>query len=457
MLTFYAPLIVYLMSFPIMVITLFRVEIGILYFITFVPIISILAKISEFPQGNNFADFLLIAIILGWFARRAKENRKIFESSPLNLVVILFVLGYIINLIRGYTYMALPDHINLARLMAWKNFMILPLTYFIATNNVEKEDVAKWIIVCICLTMLIMDFNFYTTFKWFKGYHYSHSMRIPGAFSFLGPNELGIFYSYTTFLLLGISYFIEDKKMRYFVLFVCACNFYPIVYSFSRAAYSCVLVGFMMLGILKDRRILFLLVALIIFYRLLLPNAVVERIDMTFVGDEIVSERVESNVVELGDVSVDTVGRRVLWEKAIAYFKNQPIFGIGFDTFRHLEGKITHNMFLKILTEQGLLGMMIFITFMITVLRQSYRLFKRSVIRLGRGIGLGLFICTIITLVGSISGDQSLYYNVMAIYWLFIGIVASFNIRFVSNGRPQMINANGFTILNDMKKERRDV
>ena len=47
---------------------------------------------------------------------------------------------------------------------------------------------------------------------------------------------------------------------------------------------------------------------------------------------------------------------------------------------------------------------------------------------LGQGIGLGFFVCVIVHLAGSISGDQSLYYNLMAIFWLFMGIVASLNI-----------------------------
>ena len=67
MLTHYAPLIVYIMSFPVMFMTLFRVEIGILFFISLVPIISAMKKIVEFPGGNQFADFLLISIVLGWF------------------------------------------------------------------------------------------------------------------------------------------------------------------------------------------------------------------------------------------------------------------------------------------------------------------------------------------------------------------------------------------------------
>ncbi|WP_304511752.1 O-antigen ligase family protein [Desulfobacula sp.] len=434
MLTFVAPLIAYLMSFPIMLIALFRVEIGILFFITLVPIIAAMKKICEFPQGHNLADFLLISLVIGWVLKAGRENRSIFKSSPVNVVVMLMVLGSIINLIRGYTFMALPSDINLTRLMAWKNYMILPLLYFIALNNINTEKFVKWILICVCFTMLAMDFNFYSTFRWIRADHYSDSIRISGSFSFLGPNELGIFYSMYTFLLLGISYFIEDKKLRYLVLFVCACNFYPIMYSYSRSAYMCTAVGFLSLGLLKDRRLLILLFGLIFFYSFILPNSVVERIDMTFLNKTEVSEKkVQSSMVNVGGISVDTVGRKELWEKARNYFKREPLLGIGFDTFRHREGMITHSLYYKTLAEQGLVGMTIFVIFIIVLLRQSYKLFRHSKNKLGQGIGLGFFMSIIMHLVGSVGGDQSLYYNLMAIYWLFMGIVASFNVHYVDD------------------------
>ncbi|MFC1863725.1 O-antigen ligase family protein [Thermodesulfobacteriota bacterium] len=120
----------------------------------------------------------------------------------------------------------------------------------------------------------------------------------------------------------------------------------------------------------------------------------------------------------------------IFMERAKYYFKQNPIMGIGFDTFRHREGVITHSMYLKILAEQGLIGMIIFFIFVVNVLRQSYRLFKHSNSKLGRGVGLGFFTCVVTHLTGSISGDQSLYYNLMAIYWLFLGIVTSFNLYY---------------------------
>ena len=417
-----------------MFVTLFRVEIGILFFITFIPIIVVMKKIATFPGGNNMADFLLIALVIGWFLKAGRENRKIFESSPINLVVVLVVLGSIINLMRGYTFMALPVDINLTRLMTWKNYMILPLIYFVTINTIRKEDIVKWIIICICFSMLAMDFNFHSTFKWLKSYHYSHDLRISGAFSFLGPNEMGVFFAQFTFLLFGISYFFEDKKLRYLILFVCACNMYPIIYSYSRTTYMGVIAGLLTLGLLKDRRLLLLLFALIISYSAILPNSVVERIDMTFLDKQQTSEeRLRSSGFDVGGATIEVTGRKQLWEKAIEYFKKHPFLGIGFDTFRHKEGWITHSLYMKILAEQGLLGALIFLLFTITILRQSYNLFKHSKNKLGQGIGLGFLTCEIVHLVGSISGDQTLYYNLMATYWLFMGIVASFNIHFVDD------------------------
>lgn len=352
------------------------------------------------------------------------------------MAVILLIFGSIISLIRGYTFMEVPADAGLIKLQTWKNYMILPLVYFIAVNNISKEDMVKRIIVFVCLSLLAMDVNFYTTFRWYKSEHYSHSMRISGAFSFLGPNELGIFYAMYTFLLLAISYFIENKKLKYFVLFVCACNCYPILYSYSRSGYMCAMAGILVLGIMKDRKLLLLLILLLVLYRFVLPNSVVERINMTFLEKgEISEEQQQSSAFDIGDTTLELTGRKELWEKAMNYFKEQPLFGIGFDNFRQAEGRITHSMFLRILAEEGLVGMVIFVIFTITLLLKSHKLYRQSNSKLGRGIGLGFFTCALVHLVGSGSGETHLYYNLMIIYWLFMGIVASFSITLADNNK----------------------
>jgi O-Antigen ligase len=435
-LTFGVPMIIYLLSYPVMLITLFRVEVGILFVITVVPIIAVMKKIATFPNGNNFVDFLMLSIILGWFFKKARENKPFLLSSPVNFAVGLMVIGSLINLIRGYTFMDFDAETNLTRLMTWKNYMILPLLYFISLNNINEERMVKRILVCISLSMIAMVFNFYSTFRLLKTEHYSHSIRIAGPFSFLGPNEMGIFFAMYSFLLLGISYFIDDRKVKYLMLFACSLSLYPIIYSYSRTTYVAVLACVAVLGFLKDRRFLVALIVIVVMYRLILPTSVIERIDMSYVKSEEVSEeKSRLSGFEVGDVTVLT-GRQHLWERALEYFSEQPILGIGFDTFRFKEGMITHSTYMKILAEQGLVGVMIFVIFMGTVIKQTYRLFRVSKSRLRRGVGLGFLLCITANLVGGSQGDQTLYYNIMAFFWLFLGIVARLSVESEGGGDP---------------------
>lgn len=426
MLTFVLPFIAYVLAFPIMAVSLFRVEFGMLYFITLVPIIAVMKKFAEFPLGNNIMDMLLVSMVIGWILGAQREARNLFKASPLNVVVALVVLWSVVNLVRGYGFIEFPDFVNETRLKTWKNYMILPVIYFIAINNVREERFVTWVIIAVCLTMIAMDFNFYSTFRWFRAEHYSHDIRISGTFSSLGPNEMGVFYTMYTFFLLGIFFQVENKKLKAFILLCCACNFYPILFSYSRAAYLCTLAGFLMLGIIRDRRLLMLLVVLVLAYRLVLPNSVVERIDMTFLDKQEVSEsEMERSQVDVGGVSLDTTGRKELWDLAKGYFSQHPIMGTGFDTFRHLEGMITHSLYMRLLAEQGMIGVFVFVVFSLCLLRQSYRLFRESKSDIARGVGLGTFLCVSVHLVGSITGDQSMYYNLMAIYWFFAGVVGS--------------------------------
>jgi O-antigen ligase len=431
MLTFFAPLLVYILWYPVMLLTLFRVEIGILFFISLVPIIAVMKKLATFPGGHNFADYLLIAIVIGWITNAVRENRKIFISSPINGVVILMVIGSLINLIRGYTFMSFSEEINLVRLSTWKNYMLLPIIYFVAANNLKTEKIVKLVIACISFGLIASTFYFHNTFKWLKGFHYSDAERISGVFTSLGPNEMGIFFAMYAFLHLGISYFIENKVFKFFLLVTCAVCFYPILYSYSRSAYSAVLIGFVTLGLLKDRRLLIIPIMLVLFYSYILPNSVVERIDMTFVDTNEVSEKeLERSGVDVGGTTISVTGRKLAWDRAIEYFKEHPFLGIGFDTFRHEFGWITHSLYYKILAEQGLLGLIINISFYMVILRQSYKLFKNSQLGFGRGIGLGFLASMAVFFIGAIGGDVSEYYNLMAISYVFLGVVANFNFQY---------------------------
>lgn len=61
-------------------------------------------------------------------------------------------------------------------------------------------------------------------------------------------------------------------------------------------------------------------------------------------------------------------GRIDLWERSISEWENHPVFGIGLDGVVETYGKATHNTYLQLLTETGILGFGFFISFIIILL-----------------------------------------------------------------------------------------
>ncbi|MDP4552607.1 O-antigen ligase family protein [Alkalihalobacillus macyae] len=72
-------------------------------------------------------------------------------------------------------------------------------------------------------------------------------------------------------------------------------------------------------------------------------------------------------------------GRFVLWERAWDYFTSHSLLGIGafnfpnYNEFYHGENIQVHNMFLDILSESGIIGFLLFVTFILTLGVQLFR------------------------------------------------------------------------------------
>jgi O-antigen ligase len=72
-------------------------------------------------------------------------------------------------------------------------------------------------------------------------------------------------------------------------------------------------------------------------------------------------------------------GRLELWGRAWDFFTSNPLFGIGasnfadYNAFKYGDQLVVHNTFLEILTESGLIGLLIYILFVFTVLFQIFK------------------------------------------------------------------------------------
>lgn len=66
-------------------------------------------------------------------------------------------------------------------------------------------------------------------------------------------------------------------------------------------------------------------------------------------------------------------GRFELWERAFNAWKHSPILGNGLDAMYRTYGKATHNTYFQLLSEAGLLGLCIFVSFAIYLLSKMFR------------------------------------------------------------------------------------
>ena len=74
-----------------------------------------------------------------------------------------------------------------------------------------------------------------------------------------------------------------------------------------------------------------------------------------------------------------TTGRFALYEMAFESFKSNPVFGIGWGTFRNFAGTDVHNVYLQVLAETGILGFIIFAIIFIYSLSCAIKASKFSI------------------------------------------------------------------------------
>jgi len=419
----YYPYGVYGLAFLIALLALFyRSELGILYIAFFLPIYALLSKAIrlDLPLANQIIDILLIGMLLGWLFQ-GKKKREEIGASPLFWPIILFMIWSLISFFVGSLYLGedISPGFDNQRLADWKNYMIMPLLYLISYYNLRDRKWQYALFVLLSFSFLVMDLKFRQSFSAVQHTHYMEESRVEGTFGFLGPNEFGSFLTIYTLFIIGLL--LVDKcfwrRIAYSILIV--YNIFSLMYSFSRGAYVGFLIGLFFVGFIRKRTLLVPLIVFLLVWKLIVPLSVVERVEGIFIeGSDETTE-----MISLGDTKIFTSGRAIHWHQTLDYFSKNPIFGIGFGTYNILTGWDTHNVYIKTLAEQGLIGLFIYLWLYLLALRSGWRLYRRADEELVKALGFG-FLCAVVgSMVVNIFGDRWTYLQLGGLYWIFWALV----------------------------------
>ena len=345
--------------------------------VPFLPYRTLRDHFLAYPLGSNMLTILVVCVIVG-----ALLHGKRLPKSKLYMIWLIFGVYLYLSMWIGTLLQGAPAPLWISDLnfVTWKDYMLIPLVFVAGSLVIEDRKSIRMIVILTALTLLVIDRSCLMESMTRTWTNFNEDKRDSGPLAY-GPNQTAAFLAQFSMFFWGFVQFVKRKKIKLFGYLLVGITLLALMYTFSRGAYLAVLFSVLILGILKDRKLLLVLGVFLLVWQSLVPAAVRERVNMTKSS----SGQLEASAQERVD----------LWENAEKSILSSPIVGTGYATFQmgeHVDNlKDTHNWYVKVLVESGIIGLLLVIVLLQQMLASAYRLFRRASDPLYKGAGPGAF------------------------------------------------------------------
>ena len=409
----YVPVVLYTTAIIVLLLSIFwRPMIGIYFLVLLIPLQTIRYRINDYPLGASLVYIILLGIALGLL----RKGQSLIPSTPWTLLICIYTAFTFTSLCFGSFYLGveLPWWSNDRRFSDWCDFMTMPVLFLFIASAVTEARQVKWLVYLMCLAVLMLDKAFFNAVTEHDFSTYSEELRGGGTMGYAGSNGLAAFEAqYATFLIALAS--CEPKRLQRFgyyalALFSAVC----LMYSLSRGGYVALAAGCLFVGIVKLRKLLLGMLLFAAIWTSVVPQAVVTRVNMTY--------------DESGSLEHSAEVRVTLWEDAAQLINANLLLGTGYNTYRYMKRvgdyEDTHNIYLKILAETGLAGLLLFLWLLSKTFWRGCSLFRRSPDPFASGLGLGLAGWVVCATVANVFGDRWNYFQIQGYFWVVAALVA---------------------------------
>jgi putative inorganic carbon (hco3(-)) transporter len=377
---------------------------GICYLVPLIPLQTTRYRMMQYPLGATVVSLILLAVAVGLLRRR----QWILPRTPFTFVICLYALYNLASLFLNLENVG-------PRLKEWWDYMMMPLLFFLVAAAVEDTKQIKLIVVLMCAAALVLDKSFWNTVSDRDYSTFSRDLQEGGAMGYAGVQGLAAFNAQYAWFLVALA---GGWRNRWFQLGSIALALFAancVMYSFSRGGYVAVLAGWFFIGLVKRRKLLVLLALFGISWASLVPNAVRERVLMTYDPEQ-------------GELDHSAQLRVELWTDAMEMFQSSPILGTGFNTYAYMKRvhdyADTHNIYLKVLVETGIVGLLLFLWLLGKTFLIGWKTFRRVREPFYAALGLGLAAWIVCTAVANLFGDRWTYLQINGYLWVLAGLVS---------------------------------
>ncbi len=380
---------------------------------------NIYYKFHDYPLGWKFLDFLILSLLVGSFIQNSEKT----NTENKKWIILLIMINYIAIWNTSFNFdLPSPIFTNSYLFVDWKNYIRAFLLYFFAYSIATNEDKQKIIVLIIALAILLISVRAFRNFSGGSSFHWDKRVGGPFEAMGLGANHFGAFIAAYASMLFGMFFNDNNKYRKILYLSAFLFSLHPLFFSYSRGAYLAVSMVLLFISLVKKRTLFVVLICVGIFWKTLLPESVVDRITMT--------------QTEEGTLENSSAGRLELWNRALFLFKQNPVIGSGYNSFTismasshnkiisaNIELTDSHNFYVKILCEQGIIGFGILLMVFSKAFFSGFRLYKNAKTPFNSGLGFGFMCCMIALIVVNIFGDRFSYIVSNAYFWAFWGLV----------------------------------
>lgn len=424
-LTPYFTLVLYIASILVIVATIFwRIEPGIFFLTLFLPIQNVLDSINIYPGGQDVNDFVIIAIVIRWIMDRNKPGRG-WKKTPLNLPILIWLAWSYMGIWIGSSFLELPSPVSIGHplFVSWKNYIIPIILYFAIVNNIDDRKILQYLVLTMAFTLLVLDRNFYNVMALQDTSHYSDELKekFLNTGVALNGNSLAVFLAQFAILFVALIPFETVIWRKLFYIVISGLSYYCVMFLFSRSGYLAAFAGWVGIGMVNNRKIIVGIGLLFLFWRTILPNAVIERIEMTTSEDG------------FDGTSRQRIG---MWKQAEEMISASPVWGAGFGITPLLDIRAGnewerawgsfHNNYVQTAVESGLVGIGLILLIYFMIFGLALQLNYATDDPYSRGIAAGMVACVLAMLAGNIAGSYWHYFTVGSHFWILSAIMIKF-------------------------------
>jgi len=398
---------------------LWRPVVGLFYLVPLIPLQTVRYRLNDFPMGTSLFGVMLLGVALGLL----RSGRPVFPKASWTRFLALFAVFTYGSLCVGSLYLDKPMPLpGDPRFGVWQEYMLMPVLLLLTVSAVQTKAEMRALVLVMCAATLLLDKSFWNEVSGRDFSAYSEELHGEGgSMGYAGANGLAAFTAQVTTLLLALAAFEKSKWLRAGYYSLAAFSALCLTYSLSRGGYIAFLAGCFAVALLKQRKMLLVLGLFLLTWTAIVPPAVRQRVDMTY--DK-----------QTGMLDNSAATRLSLWSNALQVVPENIVLGSGFDTYEymHLNRRTdgvsgyyadTHNYFVKLLVETGVLGVLFFVWLLSKLAREGYRLFRGAQDVFYKSLGLGAIGWLVCAAVANCFGDRWTFLQVNGYMWLIAGLV----------------------------------